>query len=215
MTELAGQTASPEYDAAAERLLASVESLRADRPLVGTVIGIAGESGSGKTVTALSLARAIERRGPRVLVLHQDDYFLRPPATNHEHRRGDLTSVGPPEVRMPLLAEHIAAFRARRQVVAPRVDYPGNRFLTRQLDFSAIDVLLVEGTYVLLLPQLDVRVFLEATHEDTRARRLTRARDIHEPFVDEVLRIEHAIIATQAGRADIVIDREFRSARRV
>ena len=48
-----------------------------------------------------------------------------------------------------------------------------------------------------------------------RARRMTRARDIHEPFVDEVLRIEHAIIATQAAYADIVIDREFRPARRL
>jgi uridine kinase len=181
-----------------------------------TVVGVAGETGSGKSVTADALAWALGDAGVPALVLHQDDYFVRPPRTNHEHRRGDLSSVGPQEVNLALLAEHIAAFRARRDgVIGPRVDYPANRFVTQQHDFAAVDALVVEGTYVLGLDDLDVRVFLEATHLDTADRRRARDRDIDEPFVQEVLAIEHEIIRRQAERADLLVDREFaiRSAR--
>lgn len=176
-----------------------------------TVIGIAGESGSGKTCTAAALAGALATHGLPTAVLHQDDYFHRPPRTNHEHRERDLSSVGPQEVNTALLAAHVAAFRAgTATVVAPMVDHPGNRFVTRVLDFGGIRVLVLEGTYVLTLDDLDIRLFAEATHEETRERRAQRARDIDAPFMAEVLRIEHAIIERQEAVADLVIDTAFR-----
>ena len=67
----------------------------------------------------------------------------------------------------------------------------------------------VEGTYALLLAGLDLRVFLEATYEDTRARRKARARDVDSPFVERVLAIEHEIVARQIAVADVVIDGAF------
>jgi uridine kinase len=78
------------------------------------------------------------------------------------------------------------------------------------VDFSGVEALIVEGTYVLTLEDLDVGIFLDATHEDTRERRRVRNRDIDAPIIDRVLAIEHRIIAPQASRAQIVIDREFR-----
>ncbi|MEO8623493.1 MAG: hypothetical protein ABI625_20620 [bacterium] len=179
-----------------------------------TVIGIAGESGSGKSVTAAELARALGTEGRTSAVLHQDDYFHRPPRTNHEHRERDLQSVGPQEVDLDRLASHIALFRdGRDDVTVPSVDYPGNRFLTRRADFSAAGILIVEGTYVLTLADLDVRIFLEATSMATRERRRLRNRDIDAPFVEQVLAIEHTLIAPQAMSADVVIDGEFRIVR--
>lgn len=178
------------------------------------VVGVAGESGSGKSVTATRLAETLDALGHPSIVLHQDDYFIRPPRTNHEHRERDLSSVGPQEVDLARLARHVAAFRAGDDgVEAPAVDYPGNRFVTRIVDFSAREIMVVEGTYVLTLPDLDVRMFLEATSDDTRERRRQRNRDIDAPFVDRVLEIEHGLIAPQAARADILIDRDFRIAR--
>ena len=202
----------PEPAAALARALAS--RLLADVDLRGgrRVIGVAGESGSGKTVTAVGLARALGDAGVAAGVLHQDDYFLRPPRTNHLHRVEDVDArVGPQEVDLALLAAHVAAFRRGDDgVEGPRVDWPGDRFLTRRLDFAPLDALVVEGTYALHLPDLDVRVFLEATWEDTRDRRRLRGRDIIDPVIDRILTIEHQIIAAQATRADLLIDREFR-----
>jgi uridine kinase len=202
-------THSSELAGALARLL-STAYLVNDR----TVIGIAGESGSGKSVTATDLARELSAEGRACMVLHQDDYFLRPPRTNHEHREQDLQSVGPQEVDLDRLVSHIALFHAGcDEVTVPSVDYPGNRFLTRRVDFSPIDVLIVEGTYVLTLADLDVRIFLEVTADATRERRRQRNRDIDAPIVEQVLDIEHALIAPQAERADIVIDGEFRIVR--
>ncbi|MEO7180615.1 MAG: hypothetical protein ABI141_07245 [Gemmatimonadaceae bacterium] len=178
------------------------------------VVGIAGESGSGKSVTATKLVEVLTASGRPSVALHQDDYFHRPPRTNHEYRERDLASVGPQEVDLAALAAHVARFRVGDDgVVVPSVDYPGNRFTTRVLDFASRDVLVVDGTYVLALPDLDVRIFLDATSADTRERRHLRNRDIEAPVVERVLAIEHGLISPQAELADIVIDREFRIVR--
>lgn len=175
------------------------------------VVGVAGESGSGKSTAASDLAAALSARGVRSAVIHQDNYFVRPPRTNHAFRLQDLGAVGPHEVQLDLIAEHVAAFRRGDvRVTAPRVNYPENRFDEEIRDFSAIQVLVVEGTYVLMLDGLDVRVFLEATHEDTHERRMARNRDIWEPVIDTILGIEHRLIAPQAERAHWIIDRSFR-----
>lgn len=175
------------------------------------VIGVAGESGSGKSTTALALADALRARGVAAALLHQDNFFLRPPRTNHEFRLQDLGAVGPHEVDLVRIAQHITAFRAgEREVEAPVVNYPENRFDTESRDFSGLQVLIVEGTYVLGLDDLDVRVFLEATHRDTHERRMARNRDIYEPIIDTILDIEHRLIAPQADVADWLIDRDFR-----
>jgi uridine kinase len=176
----------------------------------GLVIGIAGESGSGKSLTAASLVRALDDRGCTTAVIHQDDYFKLPPRTNHEQRLTNLAHVGPHEVDLVLIRAHIAAFRAGTDVTdAPLVDYPGNRFISHVLHFVGRQALIVEGTYALTLDELDVRVFLEATHEETRQRRRERNRDIDAPIIDQILTIEHEIVAHQAQGADIIIDRQF------
>jgi uridine kinase len=200
----------PEYDAfsaALTRVLLDAHGLRGrHRP----VIGVAGESGSGKSVTATALARDLTAAGLPTGVLHQDDYFVRPPRTNHDARVTDIAAVGPHEVNLARLAAHVAAFRRGEDgVECPRVNYPADRFDACTMDFGPLAALVVEGTYVLTLDALDVRVFLEATHADTRARRQRRARDADDPFVERVLAIEHALIAPQAARADLLVARDF------
>lgn len=180
---------------------------RGERP----VVGIAGESGSGKSTTAEALAAALTGAGVAVTLLHQDHYFRRPPRTNHAARVADLSLVGPHEVALERIAEHVTAFRTGAPgVEAPRVDYPGNRFDSVWHDFAGARVLLVEGTYALQLAALDARVFLEATHADTHERRMARNRDLWEPVIDTILAIEHAAIAPQGATADLVISRDFR-----
>ena len=175
-----------------------------------SVLTVAGESGSGKSITALCLASALNAEGIPTTVLHQDDYFHRPPATNHAYRVANLESVGPQEVNMALLSGHVAAFREGVAVVTvPTVDYEADRFVPQQRSFAACSVLIVEGTYVLAHVEADVGIFLQATSDDTRERRRLRNRDIDAPIVEQVLAIEHPIIARQAERADILIDRDF------
>jgi uridine kinase len=185
-------------------------------PDTRVVIGIAGESGSGKSTTATHLAMALTAKGIPTVVINQDNYFIRPPLTNHAFRVVDLSAVGPHEVNLGLIEAHMAAFRrGEPSVNAPLVNYPENRFDEQRLDLQGRRVLIVEGTYVLHLPTLDSRIFLEATHAETHERRMARARDLHEPIIDTILAIEHEIISQQAGLADLLIDRDFQLRRRV
>ncbi len=188
-----------------------VDHLAAKQLLDGRrlVVGVAGESGSGKSTAAAQLADLLNARGIPSAFINQDNYFIRPPRTNHEFRLQDLANVGPHEVQLALIAEHIEAFRAGSHVTAPAVNYPANRFDTVTRDFAGLQVLIVEGTYVLMLDGLDVGVFLEATHRDTHERRMARNRDIWEPIIDTILDIEHRLIAPQADRAQWLIDRDF------
>ena len=202
------------YRERADQLLALLRSDFEVPRATRTVIAVAGESGSGKSVTALDLAAVMNDAGIRTVIIHQDNYFVRPPRTNHEHRQTDLGSVGPQEVHMDVIAANMQAFRAGTTISAPVVDYPGNRFLTQRLDFTDTQVLVVEGTYALLLDGWDIGVFLQATYKDTEGRRKARNRDIDDPFVDQVLEIEHRLIAPQALKADILLDRDFEISRR-
>ena len=203
---------NPQHLAHAEQLLAL---LRSDFGLpreTRTVIAVAGESGSGKSVTAANLAAVLRAAGVGTAIIHQDNYFVRPPHTNHEYRlQVNLASVGPREVQLDLIQSQIAAFRAgAADVSAPVVNYPENRFDTQVLDFSLAQMLVVEGTYALLLDDTDIRIFLTATWEDTDERRRERNRDIDVPIIATILGMEHEIISRQRARADIIIDRDFR-----
>ncbi len=210
-------TASPDsqFIERAERLLALLRTDFGVPPATRTVIAVAGESGSGKSVTAVDLAAVLNREGIRAAIIHQDDYFIRPPRTNHEFREQDITSVGPQEVQLDLIARHIAEFRAGAEsITGPSLRYAENCFDTQTIALDGCNVLVVEGTYVLHLDDIDVRVFLEATYEDTAPARRERNRDIDAPFVQQVLQIEHGIISQQRARADIVISPEYRIGRR-
>jgi len=198
------------YEARATQL---VEVLREQFGVPGaarTVIAVAGESGSGKSVTATDLAAELNANGVNTAIIHQDNYFIRPPRSNHEHRlQHGLESVGPQEVQLDLIRSQMAAFRAGERVEAPVVDYPGNQFVSQSLNFASAQILIVEGTYALLIDGHDIGIFLQATWQDTAERRRVRNRDIDDPMIDSVLAHEHRLIAPQASRAAIVLDRDF------
>jgi len=198
------------YIERADRLLAVLRASYGVPRSTHTVIAVGGESGCGKSVTAIDLAAVLTDAGIGAAIIHQDDYFIRPPRTNHEHRERDVTSVGPHEVQWDLIRHQITAFRSgAATLIGPVVNYPENRFDTQELDLRGCDVLVVEGTYALLHADADIRIFLEATYLDTAAARHTRNRDIDAPFVQQVLAIEHAIIAPQARLADVLISRDY------
>jgi len=184
-------------------------------PFVGekpqrVVVAIAGESGSGKSVTAVSLREAFAQAGIRAMVLHQDDYFLRPPHTNHAFRLSEADAIGPHEVNLDLLQSHLDAFlHGSSHVQAPLVDFARDRIGHQTLAFSGMEVLIVEGTYVSLLERICARVFMARTYLDTVDQRKARGRDQGDPRIESFLRREHELIAPMRERADIVMDHDY------
>lgn len=199
----------PEYFQTAE-LLYNFLNQNASAPEQKFVIGIAGESGSGKTITSLALKKVYESKGKNAHVVHLDDFFHLPPASNHAARLSDISRVGASEVNLEKLSEVIANFKSNsEEIVQPLVNYSSNSISTFTWNAKNIEVLIVEGTYTLFLNDLDARVFIDRNFIQTKEDRLARARDIANEFVEQVLAIEHEIIQKQKNFCDLCIHSNF------
>jgi len=175
-------------------------------------VSVAGESGSGKSETAAAIADVLSQGGIDSIIFQQDDYFVYPPRSNDSARRKDIAWVGPREVRLDLLDEHLQAFRdGAASIDKPLVDYETDGITAEDMPTAGARVAIAEGTYTSLLENIDTRIFIGRDYEETRAHREKRKRDAAEldPFIDEVLKIEHAIISEHRARADIVISADY------
>ncbi len=174
------------------------------------VITVAGESGSGKSETAQALAEALSERGILAAIYQQDDYFVHPPKTNDRTRRDDISWVGSHEVRLDLLDAHLQlALDGADEVEKPLVIYEEDRIDSEVMDLRGVKVVIAEGTYTSLLEHVDTRVFIARNRLDTAEHRRKRGREGFDPFLEEVLTIEHDIISQHRRLADVVITREY------
>ena len=179
---------------------------RSDVPFVFTV---AGESGRGKSETGHAIQEAVESRGKAAYVFQQDDYFVLPPKSNDARRREDISWVGTQEVRLDLLDEHLSLARERSgSVEKPVIDYDADRIESETVDLSNIAVIVAEGTYTTLLTA-DRHVFIDRNRLQTMESRKKRAREPIEPFLEQVLELEHQIIAQHKDRAHVIISNEY------
>lgn len=174
------------------------------------VIGIGGESGSGKSVTATCLQKVLEENGIKTHIIHQDDYFFYPPKTNHEMRVVNFDHIGYQEVNIGLIEQQIDAFkRDETKINKPLVNYHENIIISETIDFHNIKVLLIEGTYILKLPNLDFRIFIDRNYQDTLPQRKARGREAITPFVEKVLEKEHQLILPLKQNADLIISKDY------
>jgi len=138
------------------------------------VVGLSGESGSGKTTLGAALAEALG-----ATLVHMDDWYRLPPDENSRARRRDLEIVGPGEVALGALDEHIGG-----------LDGP----------------VVVEGTWVLLLGTPQVQVFLERTWQESHRDRIARGRDPIDDHTPRILAREQQILGFYLDRVDVRVD---------
>ncbi|MFP4206506.1 MAG: uridine kinase family protein [Spirochaetota bacterium] len=194
---------------AAAKIAAALEEKVREAARTYTV-SVAGESGSGKSETAAALREEFEKLGFVAAVLQQDDYFVLPPKSNDAKRREDITWVGASEVRVELLDSHLAAAqRGEKTVTKPLVIYDEDRITEEEMSLEGLEVLIAEGTYTMLLEHVDTKVFINRNRLETLESRKKRGREEIEPFLEQVLEIEHEIISKHITKADIVIDRDY------
>ena len=170
-------------------------------------IAVGGESGCGKTSLAHALHIDIEKTlSLKGFLFHADDYFILPPKDNHNRRLEDISNVGVEEVNLSLLDKHIKMFMDKTdQIEKPLVNYNENHISKEIIYPKAYDFCIVEGTYVMLLNKPSFKVFIKKTYKDTRANRVSRARDLINDFNENVLEIEHHIIKQQYKFADMIV----------
>jgi uridine kinase len=175
-------------------------------------ISVAGQSGAGKSETAMAIALSLAGHGFKSLIFQQDDYFIHPPRTNDATRRADISWVGTQEVKLDLMDEHLTAFlEGAGEIEKPLVDYHNDAIGSEVMEPGSAQVAIADGTYTTLLKEVMCHVFIDRDYLDTRGHREKRRRDDSEldPFIDRVLEIEHEIISANKALADIVVNRDY------
>lgn len=173
-------------------------------------IGIAGESGSGKSVTAFAIQKILEQENIKSLVLQMDDYFKLPPKTNHENRLKSLENVGIQEVDLEKLSQNIKDFKTSvSEIEKPLVYYSDNIISSEKINVSEYEVIIVEGTYILEIEKFDFKIFIDRNYKDTHENRMKRNRDEQSEFVEKVLEIEHQIIRSFKNIADLILGKNY------
>lgn len=173
-------------------------------------LGICGESGSGKSVTAFALKKVLEEKGVKSLVIQMDDYFKLPPRSNHENRLKSLDNVGLQEVNLDLIQENIKDFKKGKTTIEkPLVDYHANSVSQEILQIEDVQVLIIEGTYILDINEFDFTIFINRNYKDTYENRMIRNRDEQTDFVEKVLEIEHNIIRKFKEKADVILEKNY------
>lgn len=173
-------------------------------------VGICGESGSGKSVTAFALQKVMEHNGVRSRVLQMDDYFTLPPKNNHENRQKSLDNVGTHEVQLHRIQENLRQFKAGKiSIEKPLVDYHANSISKETIKTDDIEILIIEGTYILDIDDFDFSIFIDRNYKDTHENRMKRNRDEQSDFIEKVLDIEHQIISRLKDKANLILDKNY------
>jgi uridine kinase len=174
---------------------------------------VAGESGSGKSETGKAIADELDKFGIKSVLLGQDDYFVLPPKSNDLKRRDDPEWLGPHvEVKLDILEQNLVnAIQGKKEIIKPLVDYDSNTIEDEIINLDGIKVLIAEGTYTSLLKHVDTRIFISRNWLDTLEHRQKRKRgdEVGDPFIEQVLSIEHKIITGHKQLADILITKDY------
>ena len=111
---------------------------------------------------------------------------------------------------MDLLQSHVDTFRAgESSLVKPCSVYAENRFISETIDLTHTQILIIEGTYALLLGGIDITVYMERNYTDTYEQRRVRAREIPDSFTEKVLAIEHQLVVASASSARIRVRKDY------
>jgi uridine kinase len=189
------------------------------------LIGIAGGSGSGKTLVARTIVSEIG--SDRVVIIDQDSYYKNLqdiPYRDREARNFDHPDAFDHE----LMLHHVREMVAGRPIAQPIYDYAQHRRLEETRAVGDHLVIVLEGILIFVDPALrslmDIKLFIDADPDVRFIRRLRRdivergrsvdsiirqyeesVRPMHEQFVEPSKRYADVIIP-EGGHNKVAID---------
>ncbi len=204
---------------------ARVNAVRGSKQSGPYLIGICGGSGSGKTLVALSVLKAL---GPEhVLLMEQDSYYkdlAHLPLEERHHVNFDHPSAFDND----LLLEHLHILLAGKPVQMPEYDYTRHTRSGKHIEIQPRDVILLDGILIFedqrLRDLMDIRVYVETDPDIRLSRRIrrdiaergrtletvleqyeTQVRPMHDQFVAPFKRYADIIIP-QGGMNTVAVD---------
>jgi len=155
----------------------------------GILIGIAGASGSGKTVIANSIIESIGT--DKAVIIQEDSYYKDLSDVPYEQRVGNNFDH-PDAFDQALMAEHLLQLLNGQIVSHPIYDYKLHTRSKETKTAGPVNLIILEGILIFSKAQLrelmDYRVFIDTPPDICFIRRLKRDIEERGRTVDSVIR---------------------------
>ncbi|MFH0757557.1 MAG: uridine kinase [Bacteroidota bacterium] len=174
------------------------------------VVGISGESGSGKSELAHSLGKLLKDHHVRVKVIHTDNYYKIQPLLREEWRRNKgFDKIGLDEYDWIKIHKTIRDFKEEQECVIPCIDLIPEQVDKLITDFSKIDLLIIDGLYAINSPDVDLKVFIDLTYHETKINQIIRMKEALSDFRLAILEREHLALVSLKPQADLIVDKSY------
>jgi uridine kinase len=192
---------------AGEKIIEKILAVRKPR----MVIGISGESGSGKSELAHVIAKGMRKHGIFAKPLHIDNYYRILPLLRTEWRKenGIQNVVGYGEYDWDTINRNIAEFKAGAVSTGPCVDLVTEQVDQLTTDYSTVDMLVVDGLYAIKTEGVDLAIFIELTYHETKKAQVVRGKEPQNEYRMAVLEQEHVMVQALRPKADVLISMEY------
>lgn len=193
--------------AIAERVLSDLEK-KEER--YRYIVGISGESGSGKSELSHALGLALKAHYIRVKVLHTDNYYKIQPLLREEWRRNKgFDQIGHAEYDWVKISKTIRDFKEEQESIIPCVDLIPEMVDKLIVDFEKIDLIIVDGLYAIKANDIDLRIFIDLTYHETKINQIIRLKEKMTDFRINILEKEHQAVSALRPTADLIIDKSY------
>lgn len=175
------------------------------------IIGISGESGSGKSELAHVIAKGLRKHGIFAKPLHIDNYYRILPLLRTEWRKsnGIEKVVGYGEYDWDTIYRNINEFKEGRLSTGPCVDLVTEQVDQLTTDYSTVDMLIIDGLYAIKTEGVDLAVFIELTYHETKKAQVVRGKEPQNEYRMAVLEQEHKMVSALREKADILINMDY------
>jgi uridine kinase len=175
------------------------------------IIGISGESGSGKSELAHVIAKGLRKHGIFAKPLHIDNYYRILPLLRTEWRKsnGIEKVVGYSEYDWDTIYRNIIEFKEGKLSTGPCVDLVTEQVDQLTTDYSTVDMLIIDGLYAIKTEGVDLAVFIELTYHETKKAQVVRGKEPQNEYRMAVLEQEHKMVSALREKADILISKEY------
>lgn len=174
------------------------------------IVGISGESGSGKSELAHALGKILKDNNIRVKIIHTDNYYKIQPLLREEWRRNKgFEMIGLDEYDWIKIRKTIRDFKEEQECMIPCIDLIPEQVDKLITDFSKVDLLIVEGLYAIKAPDIDLRVFIDLTYHETKINQIIRMKEALSEFRLGILEKEHQTVIGLKHKADLIVDKSY------
>jgi uridine kinase len=176
------------------------------------MIGISGESGSGKTELAHVIAKGLRKHGIFAKPIHIDNYYKVLPLERTEWRKrhGIEKVVGYDEYDWAKITRTISDFKNGLINTMPCVDLVTEQVDQLTTDFKDVDMLIIDGLYSIRTEGLDLSVFIELTYHETKKAQVVRGKEPQNEYRMAVLEQEHKMVQALKPLADLLVTMEYK-----